>query len=152
MHRGIRRRILHFHNRSKLRIAIDGLLGAAKLGKYGPDTICNRQNGQAKRHCLYGGATYRLWLSLPTENIDKRCSVKNKRDLAIEIVHRIQHGGYETEQEDEEMLAELHGILPDPEFERFLFWGPEGPEDPRYTTMTAEDVVDEAFSYQPTEL
>jgi hypothetical protein len=77
--------------------------------------------------------------------------MENKREFAISIVQRFLDGGFETEQKDEEMLADLHSILPDPEFERFLFWGPEGPEDPRYKTMTAEDVVDEAFSYRPIE-
>jgi len=78
--------------------------------------------------------------------------MEDKRQRAIQIIEGLRDGGFETEGKDEEMLDELHRILPDPEFERFLFWGPEGPEDPRYETMKAEDIVDEAFSCRPIRL
>ncbi|WP_369625481.1 hypothetical protein [Marinobacterium sp. BA1] len=50
------------------------------------------------------------------------------------------------------MLDKLRQILPDPVFERFLFWGPEGPQESRYETMTAEEIVDAALAYRPIEL
>jgi hypothetical protein len=64
----------------------------------------------------------------------------------------LRNGGFETAEKDEEMLNELHRILPDPEFERFLFWGPEGPDEPRYKTMTTEEIVDEVLAYRPIQL
>ncbi len=74
------------------------------------------------------------------------------RIKAIEIVQAFLEGGYVTEAQDEQMLNELRQILPDPEFERFLFWGLEGPQESGYETMTAEAIVDTAFAYRPIEL
>lgn len=78
--------------------------------------------------------------------------MENKRQRAIQIMEGLRNGGFETAEKDEEMLNELHRILPDPEFERFLFWGPEGPDEPRYKTMTTEEIVDEVLAYRPIQL
>jgi hypothetical protein len=78
--------------------------------------------------------------------------IESHNDKAIEIVQAFLEGGYDTEAQDEQMLNGLRQILPDPEFERFLFWGPEGPQESGYETMTAEEIVDTAFAYHPIEL
>jgi len=78
--------------------------------------------------------------------------MENKRQRAIQIIEGLRNGGFETEEMDEEMIDELHRILPDPEFERFLFWGPEGPDEERFKTMTTEEIVDEALAYRPIQL
>lgn len=49
-------------------------------------------------------------------------------------------------------MLELKALVPDPNIERFLFWGPEGPQEARFETMTAEQIVDEAMNYQPIKL
>jgi hypothetical protein len=72
----------------------------------------------------------------------------SNREWAISIVKAFMAGGFESEEKDTEMLAELHQRLPDPEFERFLFWGPDGPDDPVYEAFTAEDIVDKAMAYR----
>jgi hypothetical protein len=70
------------------------------------------------------------------------------REQAIFIVEIFLEGGFASEDEDDSKLKELHSLVPDPEVERFIFWGPEGPAEARYEDMSAEDIVDEAFTYQ----
>ena len=73
---------------------------------------------------------------------------QQRRKRAIWIVRGFLEGGFESEVQDEAMLTELQGLLPDPEFERFLFWGPEDPEQERFRNLAPEQIVDEALAYQ----
>lgn len=69
-------------------------------------------------------------------------------DRAIELVRVFQEGGFATEAEDQARFNELAELLPDPEFSRFLFWGPEGPRESWYRALTPEAVVALALDCQ----
>ena len=75
--------------------------------------------------------------------------MNTERSFIIEVVQAFLDGGFESEEKDAQMLEKLHELLPDPEFERFLFWGPEGPEHPEYESFSAEQIVDKAMAYKP---
>ena len=78
--------------------------------------------------------------------------MNTERTLIIDSVQAFLDGGFESEEKDAQMLEKLHDLLPDPEFERFLFWGPGGPEHPEYESLSAEQIVDRAMAYTPISL
>lgn len=56
-------------------------------------------------------------------------AAKKERLQAIAIVRVFLEGGFDSEAEGNRKRSELMHLVPDPEVERFLFWGSEGPAE-----------------------